>query len=243
MNSRVPEIEAELEGLNREGERVLAHLEALKAQFDRGLISRPLYEKTVEEARTRLVAIDQRIPVLMEQRERLGGKAAEGSARPGEAALEPPAVRGVPARRSAPAAPFPEESRKAEEALEAARQSRADLQMLRPVLEALAPRLAAVEDRLKEVSLPELQGQVRQMLERQARLEAHAREMDRAAKAEFQRLTDLTKPLPAALEKLQEDISTARIEIKALKYEAEALNNLHEDRIRALEEAAAEKRR
>jgi chromosome segregation ATPase len=179
----------------------------------------------------------------MEERERFGGKAAGGAAQPGAAALEPPAARGAPARRSAPAAPPPEESRKAEEALEAARQSRADLQRLRPVLEALAPRLAAVEDRLKEVSLPELQGQIQQMLERQARLEAHAREMDRAAKTELQRLSDLTKPLPAALEKIQEDISTARIEIKALKYEAEALNNLQEDRIRALEEAAAEKRR
>lgn len=235
MNARVMEIEAEIEGLNREGERVLAHLEALKAQFDRGLISRPLYEKTVEEAKGRLVSIDQRLPALLQERGGLPGGSSGVPAR--TAALEPPSVRPAAAR----AAPAPSPQGAVEKMGDS--QARADIQRLRPVLEALGPRVAALEDRLKGISLQDLQSQIQQLVERQGRLDALAREADLATKTEVQRLSDLIKHMPVALEKVQEDISTARIEIKALKYEAEAINTLQEDRIRALEEARAEKKR
>lgn len=204
MNPRAREIEAEIEGLAREGERILAHLETLKTQFDRGLISRPLYEKTFEEAKARLASIDERIPALTAEKERLEEKGRAAPAPQGAAALEPPAVRTVPPAPARPAAP-------------------------------------AAEDRLKGVA--ELQSQLQQLVERQARLEAHIRELDRILKTEFQRFADMVKPMPSALEKLQEDISTARIEIKALKYETEALNTLQEDRLRSLEEAVAGKRK
>ncbi len=252
MNSRSLEIEAELEGLNREGERVLAHLEALKVQFDRGLTSRLLYEKTVEEARARLVSIDQRIPVLLAERERLEGKG--GASPAGTAVLEPPAVASAGPTRPSPSAgralplagapaPSPELVQKAEEALSRAQAAFSEANQLKPVLGTFAARVAALEDLLKGVPIPELQGQVQQLMERQTRLEAFTREMDRTAKAEFQRFADILRPVPASLEKLQEDISTARIEIKALKYEAEALNTLQEDRLRSVEEALAGKRK
>ncbi len=246
MDSRILEIEAELEGLNKEGERILAHLEALKVQFDRGLTSRLLYEKTVEEARARLVSIDERIPVLVAERERLDGKG--GSARAGAATLEPPVVRSPPSpgRALPPAgapAPPPELIQKTEEALSRAQAAYSEANQLKPVLGAFAARVAALEDLLKGVPLPELRDQVRQLMERQTRLEAFTREMDRTAKAEFQRFADILKPVPVSLEKLQEDISTARIEIKALKYEAEAMNTLQEDRLRTVEDALGAKKK
>lgn len=74
--ARIMEIDAEVKSLTREGERLVAMLHSLKTQYDRGLISKAHFERTVEESKAKLSHIDARVPQLMKEREQLQGQAA-----------------------------------------------------------------------------------------------------------------------------------------------------------------------
>ena len=69
--SRISEIDAEINTLSKEGERIISVLEELKTQYEKKLISRHHFSRTVQDAKKRLMQIDSKIPLLMEERERI----------------------------------------------------------------------------------------------------------------------------------------------------------------------------
>jgi uncharacterized coiled-coil DUF342 family protein len=70
-STRVNEINAEIKTLSKEGERIVAMLEGLKTQYDKKLISKHHFNRAVEDAKKRLMQIDAKIPLLIEEKDRL----------------------------------------------------------------------------------------------------------------------------------------------------------------------------